>query len=64
MRNSDWITTSLAQQRTGIPRRTIIAAITAGRLPAIKLPGVTGAYLIEPADLQQWADSRTRRAAL
>lgn len=63
MRNSDWITTSLAQQRTGIPRRTIIAAITAGRLPAVKLPGQTGAYLIDPADLQTWLTATGRAAS-
>lgn len=58
MRNSQWITTSAAHERSGVPRRTIIAAINRGDLPAQKLPGLTGAFLINPADLDDWAKRR------
>jgi excisionase family DNA binding protein len=40
--------------RTGIPRTTVHADIARGRLPAHKLSGRTGAYLITQADLQEW----------
>lgn len=60
MPKPNWIPVSSASQTTGIPKRTIIAAITRGDLPAAKLPGLTGAYLIDPADLERWI---TRRRA-
>lgn len=60
MPKTNWIPVSSASQTTGIPKRTIIAAITRGDLPAAKLPGLTGAYLIDPADLERWI---TRRRA-
>jgi excisionase family DNA binding protein len=57
------LTTALAAAQTGIPKRTIIAAITRGDLPAVKLPGITGAYLIAPDALQGWLDSRPKARA-
>jgi excisionase family DNA binding protein len=57
------ITTTQAAQETGIPKRTIIAAITRGDLPAQKLPGLTGAYLLARDDLNTWLDSRRSKAA-
>ncbi|WP_313673305.1 hypothetical protein [Mycolicibacterium sp.] len=59
---AQWITTSSASQTSGIPKRTIIAAINRGALSAQKLPGLTGAFLIDPADLQTWLDGRGRAA--
>jgi excisionase family DNA binding protein len=47
-----------AAQRTGIPKRTLQNAIATGRLKAYKLPGATGAYLIEDADLDRWVTQR------
>lgn len=61
--NHDWITTSAAHAQSGIPKRTIIAAINRGDLDAHKLPGQTGAYLISTADLDAWVAGRTARAA-
>ena len=61
--NLDWLTTSAAHQRTGVPKRTIIAAINRGDLPARKLPGLTGSFLIEPDDLTRWIASRCQKAA-
>lgn len=58
-----WITTTAAHQTSGIPRRTIIAAINRGDLPAQKLPGLTGAFLIDPTDFRIWADRRVLKAA-
>lgn len=45
-----------------IPKRTLQHAITAGHLKAHKLPGATGAYLIDPADLTDWLAGRTTKA--
>ena len=59
---SQWITTSSASQTSGIPKRTIIAAINRGDLAAQKLPGLTGAFLIDPADLHAWLAGRGRAA--
>lgn len=58
MAQIEWITTSTAAKETGIAKRTIIAAITSGKLPAEKLPGLTGAYLIKPESLSTWLDAR------
>jgi len=52
------LTTSEAQVRTGIPKRTIIAAINRGDLRAEKLPGLTGSFLIRPSDLDRWLAKR------
>lgn len=57
------ITTSQAAQESGIPKRTIIAAITRGDLPAQKLPGLTGAYLIDRDELDAWLAGRKTKAA-
>ncbi len=45
----------------GIPKRTVIAAITRGELKAHKLPGRTGAYLIRRSDLSRWLAKRAER---
>jgi len=63
MPNPQWITTTAAHQSTGIPKRTIIAAINRGELKADKLPGLTGAFLINPDELARWESSRTAQAA-
>ena len=47
-----------AATRTGIPKRTIQHAIATGRLPAHKLTGTTGAYLIDETDLDHWTTQR------
>ena len=52
-----------AADRAGIPRRTLRYAITSGALKAHKLPGVTGAYLIDPAELNGWLIGRTKASA-
>lgn len=48
-----------ASEQSGEPRRTIRYAITAGHLKAEKLPGLTGAWLIKPNDLQRWIASQS-----
>ena len=48
--------------QTGIPKRTIIAAINRGDLRADKLPGLTGSFLIAPKDLQRWLAKRSSAA--
>lgn len=52
------MTTTQVAQHTGIPKRTVIAAITRGELPATKLPGLTGAYLLDLEDVTEWAEAR------
>lgn len=63
MPNPQWITTTAASQTSGVPKRTIIAAISRGDLPASKLPGLTGAYLIDPAELDRWLAGRIKASA-
>jgi hypothetical protein len=62
MPNPKWITTLAAHQSTGIPKRTIIAAINRGDLKADKLPGLTGSFLINPAELDAWLSRREAKA--
>jgi len=57
------MTTTQAAGRSQIPKRTIIAAINRGDLPAQKLPGVTGSFLISPADFDTWVLERQAKAA-
>jgi excisionase family DNA binding protein len=52
-----------AARQIGIPKRTILAAITRGELPAHKMPGRTGAYLIDQNDLDAYAASRIKTAS-
>lgn len=59
----EWITTATAHQSTGIPKRTIIAAINRGDLKADKLPGLTGSFLINPAELDAWLSRREAKAS-
>jgi len=63
MPNIEWVTTTAASRTSGIPKRTIIAAINRGDLPAQKLPGLTGAFLIAPTDLTAWTAGRHIKAA-
>lgn len=51
-----------ASTQNEIPKRTIQAAITRGELRAHKMPGATGAYLIQPADLDRWLAKREAKA--
>lgn len=62
-RSSQWLTTRTAHETSGIPKRTIIAAINRGDLKAQKLPGLTGSFLIAPDDFIKWADGRTKASA-
>ncbi|SKM28585.1 helix-turn-helix domain-containing protein [Mycobacteroides abscessus] len=50
--------------QTGIPKRTVIAAIARGDLKARKLPGTTGAYLVKPRDLDKYLTNRTATATV
>lgn len=45
----------------GIPKRTVIAAIDRGDLRADKMPGRTGAYLIDQRELDKWLAKRAER---
>lgn len=63
MPKQPWLTTAEAHQTTGIPKRTIIAAINRGDLKANKLPGLTGSFLVAPGDLDRWLAKREAKAA-
>ena len=63
MPNPAPLTTSSAQAKTGIPKRTIIAAINRGDLKAQKLPGLTGSFLINERDLDRWIARREAKSA-
>lgn len=51
-----------AAEQTGVPTRTINYAISTGDLKAHKLPGATGAYLIDQRDLDRWIAKREAKA--
>jgi len=51
-----------ASDEKQIPKRTIQAAIVRGELKAHKMPGTTGAYLIQPRDLDRWIAKRDAKA--
>lgn len=66
MPNQAPISAADAAAKHGIPKRTILAAIKRGEIPAHKLGGSTGVYVINPADAAQFADvwqERQQRAA-
>lgn len=52
-----------AVEQTGIRKRTLQHAIAKGWLPAHKMPGLTGAYLIDPADLDDYLTRREQASA-
>lgn len=52
-----------ASEQTGYPKRTILHAITTGKLPAQKLSGYNGVYLIQQDDLDAWVDGREKASA-
>ena len=47
-----------ASDRSRIPKRTIQAAIVRDELKAHKMPGATGAYLINEKDFDRWIAKR------
>ncbi len=49
--------------KTGIPKRTIQAAIARGELGAHKLAGLTGAYVVNSRDLDKFLAKRGLQAA-
>ena len=54
------VTTTQAADALGTSRRQVIRLVDAGRLvPLAKLPGRTGAYLFDPADVQALIDGPT-----
>lgn len=52
-----------AAAQKDIPKRTILYAISQGDLRAQKLPGRTGAYLIDQRDLDKWVAKREAKAS-
>lgn len=52
------VTIAQAADLLSLDRKTVLRWITSGRLPAIKLAGRTGAYLIDPDDLDRLVAER------
>jgi excisionase family DNA binding protein len=52
-----------AADQAGEPKRTIQWAIKEGHLKAHKMPGRTGAYLIQQRDLDKWVAKREAASA-
>ena len=50
------ITVLEAVKLTGLSRRVITYAISTGKLTARKLPGRTGAYLLDPHEVRAFAE--------
>ncbi|WP_200170783.1 excisionase family DNA-binding protein [Tomitella cavernea] len=55
------ITAKEAASRLGVTRRAVIAAVERGTLRAKKLPGRTGAYLFDPADVDARAEAKAKK---
>ena len=56
--NADPLSAAQVAAETGIPKRTILAAITRGDLKAQKLPGPRGAYIINRRNLDAYLAKR------
>ena len=52
-----------AAQLSGEPKRTIQWAIKEGHLKAHKMPGRTGAYVIQQRDFDRWITKREKAGA-
>lgn len=52
------LTVAQVAAMVGRDRKTVLRWIGAGHLPAIKLEGRTGAYLIDPEDAERLATER------
>jgi hypothetical protein len=57
------ISAAQAARRSGIPKRTILHAITTDALTATRMFGDTGPYVIDAADFDRWVDGRTETTA-
>jgi excisionase family DNA binding protein len=61
---TDLIGTAETSEILGIDRGTLSRWISAGKIiPALRMPGQTGAYLFHRADVETVRDQRTARAA-
>lgn len=56
--NADPLSAAQAAAETGIPKRTILAAIARGDLKAKKLPGPRGAYIINRRSLHAYTSRK------
>lgn len=53
MQTRDVLTVAEVAKLLGQPRRTVAEQVRLGAIPSEKLPGRTGAYLIERADVER-----------
>lgn len=55
MKQIDLMSASTAAHRLGVTKRTVQRMATDGRLPSQKMPGKTGAFLIDPVAVEKLA---------
>lgn len=61
---TDLLTAAETAQRLNVDRSVVLKLANSGRLPvAMKLPGRTGAYLFDPADVDAHIAARNERGA-
>lgn len=61
MVNTDTITTAQAAERLSTDRKGVRRLVARGDLaPAMKLPGLTGAYLFDPEAVEALAEERAK----
>jgi excisionase family DNA binding protein len=62
--NNPPVTTAYAAKALGVHTATIRRMVERGELtPALKAPGLRGAYLFDPADIIRLASQRAKAAA-
>lgn len=57
------LTVNEAVKLTGMSRRAITYACRTGKLTSYKLPGRTGAYLLDPHEVRKYAELRNEVSA-
>ena len=58
------LSTAQAARILGVHIRTVSRFVAAGRLtPAAQAPGVRGAFLIDPAEVDRFAETRNKATA-
>ncbi len=61
-RPPEWMTVGQAAEKKGVARRTILAAIERGKLPAAKLgEGTMARWIIRIKDVEEWTPSPSGR---
>lgn len=62
MSNYEPMSSTEAAEELGVSARRVLYLIQSGRLRAKKMPGLTGAYLLDPADVERYRKQRDEQA--